>query len=404
VKAAAVTRQVVNEAAEFNPSPAVRSDAWPEPLDLAALAATDPQPPKQIMEGVPVGSSTGSFGHGGAGKSQIELTRAVCIARELPFCDFEVERRRVTFLSCEDRADVLHWRLSRICRHLGIDLASLSGWLNVLDLVGHDSVLFAPDPRQGSALTPPYGFLAEHLRRYGSEVLFGDGISDMFGGNENARGDVKRFNNHVLALIPPDRGAAILVGHVNKATASGNATTEGYSGSTAWHNAFRARWYLRPETEHDEDGQHGRPTGKLIYELQKSNHGEIGAQIEFKWDDDAHLFVGRRLTGSRFDQQHLHREEQRGILHAFAACAAASIIVPSALMGRRTAYHVLEVQPQFPESLRTGGRAKSRRFWRHIEELRRMHAIEECSYRRTSNRHAASQFVLTKEGVRLCAE
>jgi RecA-family ATPase len=205
------------------------------------------------MEGLPIGYATGTFGHGGAGKSQIELMRAVCIAAGLPFCGLEGECHPVTFLSCEDRADIHHWRLSRICRYLRVDRASLDGWLNILDLVGHDSLLYAPDPRGGgNALTGAYGRLAEHMKEYGSEALFVDGISDTYGGNENAGGEVKRFVNSLLALIPPETGAVLLIGHVNKLMAGGSsATTEGYSGSTSWHNSCRARWYLRTEVEQE---------------------------------------------------------------------------------------------------------------------------------------------------------
>ena len=42
------------------------------------------------------------------------------------------------------------------------------------------------------------------------------------------------------------------------------------------------------------------------------------------------------------------------------------------------------------------------RFWRNIEQLRHIHAIDECAYRRL-NRHVTTQIVLTAEGVRQCA-
>lgn len=372
---------------------------WPQPLDLEALAESEPQPPKSIMEGLPIGYATGTFGHGGAGKSQIELLRAVCVAAGVAFCGIEVERRVVTVLSCEDRADVLHWRLSRICKHLGVDLASLRGWLHILDLVGHDALLYSSDPRSGGdAFTAAYGMLATHMRESGSDVLVIDGISDTYGSNENARGPVKRFINGLLSLISPERGALLLIGHVNKMTATGGATTEGYSGSTSWHNSCRSRWYLYPETEQDDGGKR---SGKLILELQKSNHGEVGAQIEFAWDDDAHLFIGRQIGTSRFDQLHQQREERRAILQAFADCSAAAVIVPAALTGQRTAYHVLSIQPRFPDTLTGGAKPKTRRFWRHIEELRQMRAIEESDYRR-KNRHAAAQLIITAEGMRQC--
>ena len=74
------------------------------------------------------------------------------------------------------------------------------------------SILFAPDGRGGPEITGTYGLLDEWMRRNGIEVLVVDGISDVFGGNENSRGEVKRFVNLLLALIPPATGAVIMIG------------------------------------------------------------------------------------------------------------------------------------------------------------------------------------------------
>ncbi len=377
---------------------------WPAALDLTLLATREPHPPKTIMPGLPCGYVTQTFAHGGTGKSQIELMRAVCIAAGVWFCGLPVERRKVLFLSCEDRADILHWRLTRICAHLGIEMASLDGWLDILDLVGHNSILFAPDPRTGHALTAAYGILDSRMKEYGTEVLVLDGITDVFGGNENARTEVKGFVNNLLALIPPDTGAVLLIGHINKASVTSGATTEGYSGSTAWHNSARARWFLYPETC-QEEGERASHTGKLIMELQKANHGEVGTQIAFQWDASAHLFVGHTVArATDFDRRHRDKTEQRGILLALKACADTSppIIVPVATTGQRTAFQALALRQEFPETLRSG-KAGRTRFWRHIEALRQLHAIEEASYRR-SNRHLSANLILTTEGVRQCAQ
>ena len=153
------------------------------------------------------------------------------------------------YLSCEDRVGVLHWRFARICRFLGISLASLRGWLEVFDLVGQDSVLWERDPRTGHVITGAYGCLSERIKQHGTQVLFVDGISDTFGGNENAKTEVKRYVNALVALVPPDDGGIVLIGHVAKSAASAITTTEGYSGTTGWHNAVRARWYLYPRLD-----------------------------------------------------------------------------------------------------------------------------------------------------------
>lgn len=356
------------------------------------------------MEGLPCGYATGWSGHGGAGKSSIVLQLAVCITAGLPFCGLPTERTRVSYLSCEDRGAVLHWRLKRICAHLNVDMASLAGWLDIVDLVGHDAVLWDRDPRTGNTITPAFGRLAERIAEFGTELLIVDGTSDSFAGNENARTDVKRYVNALVGLVPADRGAVLLIGHVDKNTAKTTETTEGYSGSTAWNNAVRARWYLRPEMITSDDGRQER-TGELILELQKSNLGRADVEMRFAWDPEAHLFVGRAVAGlTSFDQQHRDRTEQAGILRAVAGCATSSpaVVIPAAASGQRTAYNVLALRPEFPETLRSGAPAR-RRFWKQIEQLRQLHLIEESTYRR-ENRHNATVLVLTKEGARQCAE
>lgn len=119
------------------------------------------------------------------------------------------------------------------------------------------TVLWQQDPRTGYTTTRAFGELAERMGANASQVLVVDGISDAFGGNENARVEVKRYINALLSLILPHEGALLLLGHVAKPTVSNAATSEGYSGSTQWHNAVRARWYLYPEIEKSDDD--GRP-------------------------------------------------------------------------------------------------------------------------------------------------
>lgn len=372
------------------------------PLDLREMAATAPARPKFIIpDWLPAGYATLLAGHGGVGKSAIALNLAVCLAAGLPFFGLEVARRRVLYLSCEDRTDVLHWRLTRICAHLGVALDELDPSLAVFDLVGSDCVLWERDPRTGGTITAAYGQLRERMRRHEAEVLFVDGIADTFAGNENARGDVKRYVNSLVALVP-NAGAVVLIGHIAKPAASLSSTSEGYSGSTAWHNSTRARWYLYPETAKGDDGERPERTGELMLELQKSNLGRTDQSIAFRWNEDAHLFLGERTEESPFDRKHQDLTERTAILRAMKGCADAGIVVPAALHGPRTIYAVLTIRPEFPESLRGTGAGEKRRLRRHIEELRQLHLIEETEYRRAHYK-TGMQFSLTTEGVRQCA-
>lgn len=357
----------------------------PEPLDLAALAKVEPQPPRFIVDDwLPVGYATLLAGHGGVGKSGIALHLAACVSLGRVFCGLQTEKRRVLYLSCEDRTGVLHWRLRRIADHLGINLSDLHQHLDVLDLVGHDAVLWEKDPTTGMTRTLAYHSLRDRIEDLGTDFLIVDGVSDTFGGNENARNEVKRYVNALVALIPEDRGSVLLVGHVAKPAASSSATSEGYSGSTGWHNSVRARWYLYPEQRKDDDGGTER-TGSLILDLQKSNHGRTDQSLRFTWDAQAHLYLGSEVAGrSRFEENLRGQEEQESILAALMGLAAAGAYCPAAAQGPRTAHHVLSACPELSETLR--GKANRRRFWRHIEHLRQIRSIVESTYRR-SNRH-----------------
>jgi len=357
-----------------------------------------------VSHWLPSGYATLLAGHGGVGKSGIALHLAVCAAVGLPFFGLEVSQRRVLYLSCEDRENILHWRLARICAYLGVNLADLEGKLRIVDLVGRETVVYERDPRTGYTVTTAFARLEQSVRDYGTELLVVDGITDTFAGLGGNSTDIKRYINRLVGLIPADRGAVLLIGHVAKLTAGGSGvTSEGYSGAAGWHNSVRARWYLYPETVRDDECDRLERTGDLLLELQKSNLGRTDQELRFRWDDDAHLFICKMAGTSIFDRKLRERDERAGILAALQSCASASppIIVPTAMQGPRTAFHVISIRPNFPKTLR--GKTAARRFRRHIEEMRQLHLIAEREYRR-SNRHVGMELILTVEGMRQCAK
>lgn len=382
--------ELVGSGGNVSPFPVAE---WPAPLDLSALAGQEPEPPRFIIrDWLPAGYATLLAGHGGVGKSGIALSLAACIALGRPWFGLEVRRRRVLYLSCEDRESVLHWRLSRIADHLGVDLADLAGGLEVVDLVGHDTLLWTMETAKGNSQTEAMRTLRTLAK--GADVIVVDGISDVFAGNENNRGEVKSFVNALLSVVAPDDGALLLVGHVAKPAATNAKTSEGYSGSTQWHNAVRARWYLYPERTEDDSG--AATTGDLLLELQKTNHGKADQQVRFSWSDDAHLFIGRYVTPrTPTDLMARDRRERQGIEDTIKEVTARGDYVPAASTGTRTAYHVLSEQSGWPETLR-GGRAERRRFWRHVEALRAMGVITESMMTRADRHKVATLEVGTK--------
>lgn len=338
------------------------ANAWPKPIDLNKLSRHEPSPPEFIIrDWMPAGYATLLSGHGGAGKSSIALYQVVCIALGMPWCGFETKQRNILYLSCEDGQEVIHWRLYRICKQLNIDMATLHGKLRIIDLVGTDVVLYQPNTN-----TAPFQELTRSLQ--GSEVVYVDGISDVYAGDENNRAMVKQFINLLLSIVPKS-GAVVLIGHVNKLTAGSGGVSQGYSGSTGWHNSVRARWYLHQEATDDDEPS----DGSLILELQKSNLGNCDQKIRFKYDDAAHLFIGEYVVGFNSYQGKLEDQRiQQAILNVIEKVeknrlSDPEIYISASLTGPYSAWNTISSHPDWPSEFQGKSYKKRFDFW-----LRRM--------------------------------
>jgi RecA-family ATPase len=369
-----------------------------EVIDATALLETAPAPTRWIVDGWLADGASGMVGaHGGTGKSWFVLQLAVCIAVMYAFLGLATVRRRVLVYSCEDRAEVLRYRLHRIVDALGITLEP--GALHLVDQTRKSAALVGSD-----GLTALYEELRHAVERTGAEVLIIDSASDAFSGSEIARAEVRRYITECQALVP-DTGAVLHVAHVDKAHARGSASGQAYSGSTAWHNSVRQRWELaRVADDTDEDRRRVDLTDpRRLLTLAKSNYGPAGAELALRFDAARGLFVPEsNVAAGGIVDSIRERTEREALLRAFKACADAAIAVPAAMQGPRTAYHVLTLQPAFPEALQGGTKAKTRRFWRHIEALRQIQHVTEEGMRRT-NRHVVATLVLTPEGRAACA-
>jgi len=342
----------------------------PVELDLVALAGSEPVPPAFIVDGwLPQGEVTLFAGHGGSGKSAIALNLAVSIATGRRFYGLLTQQRRTGFLSIEDTGAVLHWRLARECEWAGVDMKSLAGRLYLWDAAATDGALMT-ETRDGMCLTLLYEWLKQRMQ--GVDVLIVDGASDAFDGNENQRAAVRRFLRALRQLVPAN-GAVLLLAHVDKMTAKGGDTSQGYSGSTAWNNSVRARWYLRAESD-----------DALVLEVQKSNHGPTGDSLRLQWNDAAKVFAGElAMPASRLDRELAESDDREAVLRLIRAADAAGDPIPAATGGPRTCWHVLSVQPGFPESLKRPGEGR-RRLFEIVEALRAAKAVRAETIKTTS--------------------
>lgn len=335
----------------------------PVALDLQTLAATDPQPPQFKVEGlVPERAATLLASHGGAGKSMLALHMGVCLAAEIPFFGIPTKKSRVLFYSCEDDKPILHWRLHRICRDLGVDLAELDGCLHVYDMTGTEGALFAENAHDPSAnLTPRYGWLADRITEKTIDVLIVDNASDAFDANEIQRSKVRRFIQSLVNLVRNHDGAVLLLAHVDKNSAkTKNADGESYSGSTAWHNSVRSRLYLNAEDGDTLTLHHG-----------KLNHGKKSEPITLRWNDTGTLerVEGAGLRDSIGSQ---HIDAVLGLLREFESRGE---LIACATNSKVHAYNMLHGEISYPAGLRKND------LFTLLREMERRNLIERTEYR-----------------------
>jgi RecA-family ATPase len=331
------------------------------------------------------------------------LQLAACVAVGRDFLGLPTQRRRVLFYSCEDSKARVQWRLHRMCRKLGIELAAVADCLIVIDQTPLPAELIGRDRYGALGFAAAFAKLESTIRDYGIEVLLVDSASGAFGGKEIVRSEVRRYLTEVQRLVP-ESGAVVHAVHVDKAFARGAASGQGYSGSTAWHNSVRQRWELSRPAADESDGK--RPADlsdpRRVLTLAKNNYGPAGIDLAIIYDPTADTFtVDAPVTGGLVDGIRT-RSEQRDILRAMMGCEDAGISVPAATQGQRAAYLVLVERPEFPAALRGSSAAKRRAFWQRIEVLRQIRHIAEDSIRR-SNRHYLAVLEVTPEGRAECA-
>ena len=229
---------------------------------------------------LPAGEVTLLAAHGGTGKSTLALQLAACLALGSPFLGKTTRSARVLFLSAEDPAQVVMRRLCQIIAAMDVDVEVLRANLRVIDATDGNPALFsepAGGKRGAGATTAVYAHLKSYIEANEIDVVIADNASDLFDGDEINRAMVRTFIRSLRQLVRTTGGAVLLLSHVDKNTSKGNRggpNTEGYSGSTAWHNSVRSRLFMH-ETE----------PGVLKLEHQKSNLGRKNGEIKLAWPD-----------------------------------------------------------------------------------------------------------------------
>jgi RecA-family ATPase len=98
------------------------------------------------------------------------------------------------------------------------------------------------------------------------DVLVLDNIGRVYGGNESDRHQVTMFVNGALGMVRGRPFAPVFLGHVARSQGSE------FSGSAAWENACRMRWYMaRTLPDHKQDEDEPTDTGIVYLAKRKAN-------------------------------------------------------------------------------------------------------------------------------------
>lgn len=227
-----------------------------------------------VPDFIPKGHPTLFYADGGLGKSLLMTMLGVARSlKDAKWLGLDVEPGRTTILSAEDDAEEMHRRVADICEHYGCKLSDLAD-LKIIDRVGEDVVIGALS-KQNAKIEPTaiYRALVRHIERQKPDLLILDALADLFSGNENDRPQARQFIGMLKGLCRKHGVTVVIVAHPS---VNGLNSGTGTSGSTAWSNSVRSRFYLEADAN-DPDGR--TLTGK------KANYSRKGVQIKIRYAD-----------------------------------------------------------------------------------------------------------------------
>jgi hypothetical protein len=227
----------------------------PAPVAEATPAPRQPKPPIDWRKcrGLPpkrtwfiedwLGPSpTGLWGKGGAGKTTLGQALATSLAMGINYLGPVAEPKVVLYWNCEDDMDEIWRTQAAINAFFKISMDELLGSarLHIVARRGETNGLM--EQVFGKAtLTPVMEELRQQVNDLGADVLMLDNIAQVYGGQLNDPHQVTMFVNAVAGLVRNRPFTPFLFGHLAKAVGSE------FSGTAAWENAMRMRWFLGPQ-------------------------------------------------------------------------------------------------------------------------------------------------------------
>jgi hypothetical protein len=351
-------------------------------VPVADLETEEPPAPAFVWEGlVPAEAVTLLTAHGGTGKSFVMLMLCVAVALGLPLFGLGTRRGKAAFFSGEDGAAVLRHRLRWLCRRMGVSVRDLEGRLFIIDATDHDPRLYVEAAgRRDGDLTPTFASLREFVQREGIGLLVLDNSSDTFDASEIDRARVRAFMRALSVLAREAKAGVLLLAHVDKGTSRGDRgpNTEGYSGSTAWHNSARSRLFMRRDAE-----------GALVLEHQKGTHSAgLTKPLRLAWVKDDIPVLDEPL--SPMLQGMTDRADTKALLKLVHEFTERGEWVATGTTSRNHAAKLLRHERTYPK-------LKDGEVFDLLRKAERAGQLQRVSYR-GADRHQRERWQVTREG------
>jgi RecA-family ATPase len=231
-----------------------------------------------VLNRIPLLQTTLHSGQGAAGKSTIELHRSVAHVLGRDWLGSMPEEGPAVFIDAEDHELPIHIRLAAVVQHYGVTYADcIKAGLHLMTLAGKDAVLAAPSRSGKIEPTALYNQILEFVGDIKPKSITLASAANVFAGNESDRNQVQQGISLFTRFALVARGSVVLVSHPSL---TGINSGTGLSGSTGWHNAVRARYYLRSVDTADGD----RPDSDLRQlEFKKNQYGSTTETIVLKY-------------------------------------------------------------------------------------------------------------------------
>lgn len=242
-------------------------------------------PPREwiVPNWIPCGVVTGLYGDGAMGKSLLAQQLQTAATTGGEWCGLMVAQTPSIGFYCEDDEVELLRRQERLNRAYSVDQTDLAN-MQLVSRVGEDNELITFTRGGVGEVTAFQKQMLEAALDISAKLVVFDTAADGFPGNENDRGQVRRFVANALGSIARKIGGAVLLcAHPSR---DGLRTGSGDGGSTGWNNTLRSRLYLSlPEPD---DGKQPDENARILSH-KKANYAGRNDSMNLLWNDGAFI-------------------------------------------------------------------------------------------------------------------